>query len=230
MRGKIKVLLSLVIVGLGFLIGGARVTRAACPDINGCLCTSATRWFNCIFNHNCDGCIDWPLPDCAGSTSCACRTTGNECGAGGEPVCEGASGGWNYKFGAQCVRGKPNEFTGECSAYWHWQYRNCSASDRCQDSSVGNNAGSCDSGGYQSGSNSSGQILAGQCSAAMCSSTGCSNGGWYKTCCKYRDLDGSGGPSTGDELTGSRSNCSNCQGTDCCTSSVGRVANPQASS
>ena len=92
----------------------------------------------------------------------------------------------NYKYGAKCVREKPNPQTGECSVKWYWKYNNCNAGDRCEDPSVGNTAGAC-GGTVDAGSNTSGHILAGQCAADVCPSVGCRNGGWYKTCCKYND-------------------------------------------
>ena len=183
-------------------------------------CPNSTAYYNCYVSGFCGDCVDYDsLPSCVGSTNCNCKPTGLECGSGGQDVCEGAAGGWNYKYSAKCVREKPDPQTGECSAKWYWKYNNCNAGDRCEDPSVGNTAGAC-GGTVDAGSNSSGHILAGQCAAGACPSVGCRNGGWYKTCCKYNDY-GAGGPSVGDTLTGQISSCANCRYTDCCSGDGG---------
>ena len=144
---------------------------------------------------NCDSSLCPPKPkDC-------CRTPENTCSdvdGGGTP--------WNFYFNPVC------KVVNDLKCTWVWHYSVCSSSDRCEG---GNNIyPRCVD--YTEVSNSSGNILAGQCSATQCPNTGCQNGGHYKTCCKYNDLDGSGGPSVNDTLTGAVSNCSNCLGTDCC--------------
>ena len=93
-------------------------------------------------------------------------------------------------------------------ARWLFDYADCSAADRCEDGSVGNDAGQCGGDGG-TGSNSTGAVLAGICDSGGCPGVGCRNGYWYKTCCQYIDNDSSGSPTTGDTLNGVVSGC-NC--------------------
>ncbi|MGI6278258.1 MAG: hypothetical protein ACOYJ8_00335 [Patescibacteria group bacterium] len=103
---------------------------------------------------------------------------------------------WDYAYDAQCKVTRVDDLGFECS--WEWQYRDCSAADRCEGSS--NVAYACD--GDPSGSNDTGKILAGWCSTSCV--TGCANGGWYKTCCQV-----SGVVQSGAQLTGNRTSCTN---------------------
>lgn len=130
-------------------------------------------------------CVDWDaLPDCANDASCNCK--GNRCDTLPANECNEIT--WEYKYNPKCVRPKPNE-QGLCPDRWQYQFKDCSAADRCQDPSVGNNPGGCGGAGG-TGSNSSGVILYGQCNASSCPVEGCQNGYWYKTCCFINDQDG----------------------------------------
>jgi len=212
-----KITFFFVFLIVGFLLIGTGVVRAAnwyCPNstsYNVCntlpeLCTYVD-------------CIDLSdVPDCDPENNCECKST-TACGSYPGDVCEGAEGGWNYRYGAKCYKGKPDNH-GDCEGAYYFKYNNCNAGDRCEDPSVGNNAGDC-GGTVDAGTNTNGHILAGRCNASYCPDLGCRNGGWYKTCCKYNDNDGSNSPSVGDTLTGEVSPCSNCRNTDCCSNNGG---------
>jgi len=185
-----------------------------------------------------DGSWGAPCPECLEDESCDGITGANdegkwcitapdsECQAAGvdrpDEVCR-TSGpdAWIYTFVVRCQKCTNPKEEG-CGYRYEYETKNCSASDRCEGGPNRTNACQEVSDAEMfSVSNSSGHILAGQCSASECSEEGCKNGGWYKTCCKYNDVDGSGGPSVGDTLTGEPSSCSNCFSTDCCTHNGG---------
>ena len=150
------------------------------------------------------------LRQCTSENDCDCWTdNAAECDPPKpEPVCLGASGGWNYQYDFVCKR-RDDRWT--CVREWAWEPRVCSAADRCEDPSPGieNIPGACGGAGGDSGSNDTGVILPGICDAPACPGVGCRNGWHYKTCCRYADTDHSGGPSTGDRLTGAVSRCLN---------------------
>ncbi|HUV72364.1 MAG TPA: hypothetical protein VMW25_05120 [Clostridia bacterium] len=169
------------------------------------LCPSIDAYISCFRDHICGMCINLDeTSGCFAENDCECISS-TACGSYPGDVCNGASGGWLYRYGGKCYKGKPDA-DGNCIGQYYWKYNECLASDRCEDSSVGNVEWQCslpDKGGGGTGSNTNGRILPGICSAGTCSE-GCRNGGWYKTCCRI-----AGGVVTaGARLSGAVAPCS----------------------
>jgi len=151
---------------------------------------------------DCTSEINLPIPACDASVTCNCEEASGECGSQPADQCiTSGSDAWTYRYSPVCARPGEDDF-GDCEAEWYWNWNECSASDRC--SGGVNQPGACVE-DYVSGTDTDGVILPGLCAAGTCPDTGCQVGNWYKTCCVFRDEDGSGGPSIGDELTGARS-------------------------
>jgi hypothetical protein len=203
---KIFIIFSFILINLLIRTEKVMATHWVCPDnwtYDVCYYEMGGHYCNQI------GCVDYySMPLCTEFQHCNCRPSGQECGTRPGDVCEGASGGWNYKYDGKCVR-EPYDIYATCTSKWSFRYNNCSAADRCEDPSIGNTAGVCGGGGGGSGNNTSGKILAGQCSASSCPGTGCSNGGWYKSCCHINGPAQAGTPL--------RSLVGNCSGGGCAT-------------
>ncbi len=139
------------------------------------------------------------IPECSATQLCNCKGSG--C-SDPPPANECNQTTWKYKYHPWCVKPAedPND-PGVCPGKWYFEFKDCSAADRCQDPSVGNNPGGCGGEGG-TGSNSSGVILYGQCNASSCPEEGCQNGYWYKTCCFINDQDSSGGLLIGGKKPG----------------------------